>query len=202
MGPEMDTGTMWTGYTAGIFVLTDPMNRWMPSRPIWTAHTYHITEIADNLSVPTKEPPNWKMYNDYRRNVQGMANSGKPEGDATGGVATMVDNGGNDCKVSERLWATICNRGAAPIGAGLPGTFYLSDPRQPNAMAICTAKTMNPLNPGDCESVYCDWQNPPNGAHDIWFRADDNGATHPVSGECKNGNDVLFLPQTVCNGIG
>ncbi len=202
MGPEADTGTPWGGYTTGIFVLQDPMNRWMPSRPMWTAHSYHITEINDNLSVPAKEKPNWLTYNNYRVNVQGMAGGGKPQADLTGGQAGTVDNGGLDCKVAERLWAAICNRGDAPVAPGVPGTFYTSDPRQMGAMAICTATTTMTLNPGDCEQVYCDWMNPPQKAMDLWFRSDDNGNSHPVSSECKNGNDLLFLPQVVCNGIG
>src|SRR5258706_12055685 len=131
-----------------------------------------------------------------------MADGGKPQPDLTGGQAGTVDNGGNDCKVSERLWASICNRGDAPVNAGIPGTFYTSDPRQMGATAICSVATTGPLMPGECEQVYCDWKNPPQKAMDLWFRADDDGANHPATAQCKNDNDVLFLPQVICNGIG
>ena len=50
--------------------------------------------------------------------------------------------------------------------------------------------------------VTCDWMNPPQQAMDLWFRADDDGIKHPVLGECKNDNALLFLPSVVCGQIG
>ncbi|MSP61074.1 MAG: hypothetical protein EXR72_12160 [Myxococcales bacterium] len=200
--PEADTNAPWGGYTSGIFVLTDPMNRWMPSRPLWTSHTYHITEVKDDLSVPTSEKPNWASFNNYRKNVQGAVQKAIPAPDLTGGIPGLIDNGGNDCKVAERLWANLCNRGATPAGPGVPGTFYTSDPRQPGAQAICGTKSTQVLQPGACEAVFCDWQNPPMGPRDLWYRADDDGVKKNVVSECKNENDLLFLPQVTCAKIG
>jgi hypothetical protein len=195
--PEGQTGQMFTGSTEGIFVLKDPMNRWMPSRSIWNQHTYHITNINDNASVPPKESPNWKMFNNFRQNVQGLAGGSMPQPDTTGGVATMLDNGGNDCKVSERLWANLCNRGASTVAAGVPGAFYDADPRMGGKL-ICTTMTMGSLDPGMCEAVFCDWKNPPQGPADVWFRANDNGTMSGVVPECDQGNDLLFMPQVQC----
>ncbi len=39
---------------------------WGPSRPIWNQHTYHITNINDNLSVPFHEADSWQVHNTYR----------------------------------------------------------------------------------------------------------------------------------------
>ena len=163
---------------------------------------YHITKINDDLSVPTKEPPNWTTYNNYRKNVQGMAGGGKPQADATGGFPTTIDNGGNDCTAVMRLHASICNRGSAAVGGGLPGTFYTADPQKGSAMAACTAATTMALKPGECEPVFCDWKNPPQKPVDFWFRVDDDGSRHPVLPECKNDNDILFLPGVTCGTIG
>jgi hypothetical protein len=43
----------------------------LPTRPVWNQHTYHITNILDNGKVPVVEPNNWKTpsthpYNNYR----------------------------------------------------------------------------------------------------------------------------------------
>ncbi len=198
---EGQTGQQWTAPTRGVYVLTDPMNRWMPSRALWTSHSYHITEINDDLSVPASEMPSWQVYNDYRKNIE--SGFGMPGGksDYTGAPTTSVDNGGSDCKVSERLWAEICNRGAGAAAPGVPGTFYTGDPRQAGAAAICTAYTTSTLQPGDCEAVACDWTTPPGGPASIWFRADDDGHANART-ECKNGNDLLYLPMYTCPGIG
>jgi hypothetical protein len=54
------------------------------------------------------------------------------------------------------------------------------------------------LQPGDCESVFCDWMNPPMGPQNLWFRADDDGSRTSVMSECINGNDLLYLPGYSC----
>jgi hypothetical protein len=39
---------------------------WAPTRPVWNQHSYHVTNIEDDLSVPASEPPNWATYNTFR----------------------------------------------------------------------------------------------------------------------------------------
>ena len=188
--------------TQGIFVLSDPQNRWMPSRALWHQHSYHITEIGDDLKVPLHEKNNWATWNNYRKNVQGQVGRGGALADFTSGVATQIDNGGMDCAAVERLWANLCNRGASDVPPGLPGTFYQSDPRQMGAIPLCTAATTGTLSVGTCEAVFCDRPSPPAQPQDLWFRANDDGKTPNLTIECKKDNDVLFLPQYVCKSIG
>jgi hypothetical protein len=191
--PEGQTGQMWSGPTQGIFVLTDPMNRWMPSRALWTSHSYHITEIKDDLSVPVSEPPSWKASNSYRKNVQGTG----------GGMAMLPDYTGHDasapCGVT--LTAQICNRGSLATDPGVAGTFYPSDPRMSGAMPICTAMTTMTLMPGQCETVSCSYATPPAGPMDVWFRADDDGKMTNVRNECQRDNDLLFISAAGCGAV-
>ena len=102
--------------------------------------------------------------------------------------------------LSARMWASVCNRGNAIAPAGVPGTFYLGDPRG-GGTPICSTTTQNPINPGECTDVSCDWQNPPKGPQDVWFRADDDGSGKGTSvfSECRPANDLLHLPGTICN---
>ncbi|MFZ0545939.1 MAG: PKD domain-containing protein, partial [Candidatus Promineifilaceae bacterium] len=39
---------------------------WGESRPIWNEHTYHITNINDDMSVPFSEANSWDIHNTYR----------------------------------------------------------------------------------------------------------------------------------------
>ena len=136
--PEPHTGAMHTGHTTGLFVLRDPMNRWVSSRTLWNQHTYHITNVSDDGTIPHLEPPNHKTYNNFRQNAPGKLSSGAPAPDLTASASSMQDGG--TCQISERLYAQICNRGAgaAPI---VPGTFYRMDPRLGMLSPICTAQT-------------------------------------------------------------
>ena len=198
---EVETGTKWTGYTTGIMVFQDPMNRWMPSRSVWNQHAYHITNINDDLTVPINEKDNWLTYNNYRQNVQGAAGKPMSTPDYTGGVATTVDTGNADCMVAWTMRANLCNRGTAPVNGTVSGTFYSTDPRKPNPMKICTTSTTMPLPPGQCETIQCDWKNPPQMPTDLYFRANDDGTGGMQSAECNKVNDILFTPQVVCGKI-
>lgn len=196
---EGQTGQTWSGLTEGIFVLTDPLNRWMPSRPLWSSHGYHITEINDDLSVPTREAPNWSTWNSYRKNVQGMVRgSSVPQVDYTAVGAPELIEG--DCTQGLSLTAKICNRGTATAPAGAAGTFYSSEPTSSSAARICSVTTAGPLPPGACESVKCRWDNAPVGAQTAWFRANDNGAGVHRS-ECKTSNDSAKIAVSACDGI-
>jgi hypothetical protein len=102
--------------------------------------------------------------------------------------------------VSERLWASLCNRGNTIAAAGVPGTFYVGDPRS-GGTQVCSTTTLDPINPGECTDVFCDWPNPPKGPQDIWFRANDEGPSGKgptVFSECRPANDLLHLPDTIC----
>ena len=39
---------------------------WPDARKIWNQHTYHITNINDDATVPAFETDNWLLYNNYR----------------------------------------------------------------------------------------------------------------------------------------
>lgn len=41
---------------------------WMPTRPIWNQHSYHITNVNDDGTIPRYEEPNWEQHNSYRAN--------------------------------------------------------------------------------------------------------------------------------------
>ncbi len=199
-GTEPDLGIPSGPGTNGIQVLVDPMNRWMPSRPIWNQHTYHITNINDDGTVPLVEMNNWASWNNYRQNVQGLIKGEAPAPDVTGGRASVPDS--SNCTTSWVLSAAICNRGANVASSAVPGTFYVGDPRR-GGSKICSTQTTKALLPGDCEVVRCEYKNPPAGAVDLWFAADDDGT--PGSGrevECKERNNLLHMPDATCSIIG
>ena len=51
-------------------VLTDSMNRWIPTRRIWNMSNYHVTNVLEDGSLPNPEPPHYQRQNTFRTNVQ------------------------------------------------------------------------------------------------------------------------------------
>jgi hypothetical protein len=198
---EPELGLKHGGATKGILVFQDPQNKWMPSRAIWNQHTYHITNVNDDGTIPVKEKNNWDSWNNFRQNVQGIVQTEIPATDMTSDDHKPIDPT-SDCKKQWKLNAKMCNRGVETAAAGVPGSFYDGDPRQASATYLCTATTSKTLAPGECEIVSCTVDNPPQEKWDLWFKADDDGKKGDSEVECKEQNNYLHMPGAVCNSIG
>jgi len=51
-------------------VIRDKEDRWIQARRIWNQHTYHVTNVREDGTIPQFEPPSWKNLNTYRTNSQ------------------------------------------------------------------------------------------------------------------------------------
>ena len=51
-------------------VIRDKSDRWIQARRIWNQHTYHVTNVREDGTIPKNEPPSWKSLNTYRTNAQ------------------------------------------------------------------------------------------------------------------------------------
>ncbi|MGR9106365.1 MAG: MopE-related protein [Gammaproteobacteria bacterium] len=56
--------------TRGLFVIEDANDSWVRARRIWNQHTYHITNICEDGSIPLHEQANWLVpgLNNFRMN--------------------------------------------------------------------------------------------------------------------------------------
>lgn len=59
-------------------VIRDPQDRWAPARRIWNQHTYHVTNVREDGTIPQVEPPHWTRQNTFRSNSQLSRVSGCP----------------------------------------------------------------------------------------------------------------------------
>lgn len=57
------------GGKTGIITLESNSSSWMPTRSIWNQHSYHITNVNDDGSIPQHEKPSWLTHNTYRLNT-------------------------------------------------------------------------------------------------------------------------------------
>ena len=51
-------------------VIRDVEDRWIQARRIWNQHTYHVTNVQEDGTIPQVEPKNWEHYNTFRTNIQ------------------------------------------------------------------------------------------------------------------------------------
>lgn len=137
----------------GLRVLRDALDRWVSSRPMWNQHTYSVTNINDDGTVPMTSE--WEAnfsnpnLNNFRQNVQGEAAPGT-QPDITGDVDEGVCRTSGEERV---LTATVCNRGTRTVGASMPATFYVGEPADENI--LCVSFTEGPVPVGGCLDVSC-----------------------------------------------
>ncbi len=63
--------------------IRDVQDRWVQGRRIWNQHTYHVTNVREDGTIPQFEPKHWELLNTFRTQAQ-IENGGlckpKPEG--------------------------------------------------------------------------------------------------------------------------
>ena len=62
------------GPQRGIYVFGDPSQQWVKTRRIWNQHTYHITNINPDGTIPLNQKNNWQVsgLNNFRLNEYGQ----------------------------------------------------------------------------------------------------------------------------------
>lgn len=51
-------------------VIRDKQDRWIQARRIWNQHTYHVTNVREDATIPQFEPRSWEHLNTFRTNAQ------------------------------------------------------------------------------------------------------------------------------------
>jgi hypothetical protein len=57
----------------GIFVIEDANDTWVDTRRIWNQHSYHVTNVNDDSTIPAQETSSWQMVNTYRQNASDLS---------------------------------------------------------------------------------------------------------------------------------
>jgi hypothetical protein len=182
----------------GLRVLRDALDRWASSRPMWNQHAYSITNIDDDGGVPqtSQWPANFKdpTLNNYRQNRQGDVPAAALP-DITGALDDQTCVGGQAKVV---LKSTVCNRGNKAVGANLPATFYLGDPKDGNV--LCVAYTSEPVPVSECRVVSCEIDEGVDGT--VTVVVDDDGQGGQVALECFENNNTDTIEVMNCMPIG
>ncbi len=55
----------------GLYVIADANDEWVSARPVWNQQGFYVTNIEDDLSVPSPATSNWPSYNNFRQGAPG-----------------------------------------------------------------------------------------------------------------------------------
>ena len=171
------------GTQRGIYVYGDASDSWVATRQIWNQHTYHITNVNDNGSIPAHENNNWETFNNYRQNVQTYG-SPLAAPDLTASFLRAVWTA-----AGWTMTARTGNGGSNLVGAGVPVSFYDGDPRAGGTL-LGTRNTSIALNPGQYEDVVLTLPPTKTTTGTVWVVADDAGGLVSRNNECNEQNNI------------
>lgn len=140
--------------TKGIRVFRDAANNWVQTRPIWNQHTYHVTNIEVDGTVPTRETSNWSdpYLNNYRQNVQGGSLFNAP--DLT---VEVVDVDGSQCTTSVVITLELRNEGSLGVRAGAVD-FVVEAMTAAGPVLIAQGTNTEALSPGGAQQLEVTWE--------------------------------------------
>lgn len=181
-----------TGQTPrfGLYVYGDVNDEWVPTRRVWTQHSYHVTNATSAGNVPMVEPDNWTTagLNNYRQNVQGDGVFNAP--DLTVGLSVSLAACGQGMV---ELRARVSNQGALGVPMGVVVDFYQGT--DATGTALGSATTTAPLLPGQSETVSITVAAP--AAATDYFAVVDGSAAVTVA-ECNGDNNTDLTTQAGC----
>ncbi|MFH2007078.1 MAG: VCBS repeat-containing protein [bacterium] len=156
-----DTLPGWSGPARrGIKVYGDVQLNWVRTRSIWNQHSYHVTNVNDDGTIPSPEAHNWTQpgLNNYRQNVQtwGVHNAPNMTPALFGADTRQCNVGG-----SITLGLMVRNEGSKGVPAGVNIGFYRIVNVNDYAF-LGAVQTQEPLLPGMIEYVELTYDIPPN----------------------------------------
>lgn len=176
----------------GVHAFGHPENQWVRTRRIWNQHSYHVTNINEDGTLPLREAPNHSTpgLNNFRQNVQ-------PDGlfDAPDLVLRDPAFATAECSRGALLMRVrVVNEGRAGAPLGVPVSFYV------DGAFVARVTTTRALLPGASEvvearledvvidTIYSFTATLNDPAHEPLVgvnecRVDNNG-TEPVTGAC------------------
>src|SRR6185436_15895353 len=136
------------GSTRGLHAFGHP--GWMGTRSIWNQHSYHVTNVQLDRTVPAHEVPSWQLTNTFGANLELPRLAQRQLPNLTIGLPRLGAAGAQGIPVTLR----IGNGGAAPVGAGVAITLAA----QSGGPVVGSTVTHTALGPGDWKDGNVNWK--------------------------------------------
>lgn len=175
---------------AGIRVFGDTEGKWVRTRRIWNQHTYHVTNVLEDGTIPKVELDNWKQprLNNFRQNVQPVGEFAAPD---------LIVSVRPNCEGTYALVARVRNVGEAAVEAPIDVGLYTG------TTSIGKGVTTKTLYPGEAEDVFFTFTTVPAGVLDgtlkVHALVDDGMPVHAWH-ECRTDNNTSTEVSGRCAG--
>ncbi|MCP4002516.1 MAG: hypothetical protein GY727_16570 [Gammaproteobacteria bacterium] len=182
-----------TGSSRGVRAYESVNDDWIATRSIWNQHSYHITNINDDGSIPANEQPSWLTHNSYRLNTF-TDRSPRAAADLSASRLQVIDSGAGQ---PLSLQVRIGNASLAATPNGVSVSFYDGDPESGGTMIGTTS--MAALVPYEFQDVQLDGVTLPSGTTDIFAFVDANNQLS----ECNEANNITHatVPTSILGQI-
>ena len=154
----------------GVYVIEDLNDSWVSTRGIWNQHSYHITNINDDGTIPQFEEPSWLSHNTYRLNT--IADPDFDPFDAPDLIPSYVRV--NESGGETTYMVRIGNAGSALVGQGVKVALFNGDPAN-GGVQIEVGETIGRIDPGQYEDVSIKVSGAALPDGDLWIIADWDG---------------------------
>ncbi|PRQ00594.1 hypothetical protein [Enhygromyxa salina] len=179
----------------GVFVYGDSNDRWVRTRKIWNQHTYHITNVLADGSIPQFEPDSWgpEGFNNYRVSTPGNGVFNAADLQVDLAVSLL-----RACPEAVTLRATVRNEGSQGVPAGVAVEFFRG--ADDSGELVASAQTTNVLLPGQSEIVQVNAPLVGAPPHAFFVRVD--AETPGEIEECREDNNSAAIDDVSCPNIG
>lgn len=181
--------------TGGLVVFEDAENSWAPVRSVWNQHAYTITNINDDLTVPTNATPNFTVYNSYHSALSA------PPGEALSAEleAEILEVCELDCDGGEvSVLVRARNTGSSDVDAGLVLALYaMTD----SGNRLLTTTTLDATVVSEMSSVGVELSVAADDVRDasaLWLVVDDDGTGTGRVAECLETNNGFSWDGPFC----
>ena len=177
----------------GVFVYGDKNDRWVRTRRIWNQHSYHITNVQVDGSIPQGEVASWgpEGFNNYR--VSAPGNGVLNAADLQVDLAVLL---GGVCPDAVILRATVRNEGSQGVEAGVMVEFFAGP--DPSGTLIDVLQTQGALLPGQSEILELQVPLMGDPPYAFFVRVDGEEAVD----ECFEDNNGAAIDDVSCPNIG
>ena len=156
----------------------------------------NISNINDDLSIPSPTPNNWPEWNNFRSgDVRGNNGSGANQIDA---VPVLVDTCEIECEQGiVQVVFQLGNQGLADIPIGVSISIYSEENGIRSLLHTFTTESIvfgGRSSPGI--SVTLETSTIPEGK--LWIVADDDGTGFGLLDECVETNNEIFIETGLC----
>ncbi len=183
------------GYSSSVSVYGNADDSWPPTCDLWNQHAYSITNVEDDLGIPTTATPNFRSYNSWHA---------APQRDATNDSmkdleAEIVEVCEDEC-ADGVVYAVVraLNKGLEPVGAGVDLALYaVVDGRD----ALLTTVTTTAAMPVGWSSEAFVLELAPAqlaSASALWLAVDDDGTGAGSVTECTEQNNGFLYGGPFC----